>query len=174
MSVSDLGAAVNQLRATPEMLRLMAGALTPDDFRWKPQPSRYSIAEVLAHMAHADEHCFGLRMTRVLGESEPKLDPYDDASFLAAAPEHLSDGAARLGDFAATRARWMDAVTKVDAAGAARKGMHPQMGAVTCGELLTTWAFHDLGHIRQIAELIRAHKFFGGLGPFQSLYTVRP
>jgi hypothetical protein len=33
---------------------------------------------------------------------------------------------------------------------------------------------HDLGHIRQIAELVRAQLYFPGVGPFQADYALKP
>jgi hypothetical protein len=40
--------------------------------------------------------------------------------------------------------------------------------------MLNEWAFHDLGHVRQIAELARAVKYYPSMGPFQPQYTVKP
>jgi hypothetical protein len=39
---------------------------------------------------------------------------------------------------------------------------------------MNEWAFHDLGHIRQIAELFRARAFFPVMGPLQAGYVIRP
>jgi hypothetical protein len=33
---------------------------------------------------------------------------------------------------------------------------------------------HDLGHIRQIAELVRARKHMDGAGPLGKAYQLRP
>jgi hypothetical protein len=34
----------------------------------------------------------------------------------------------------------------------ARKGLHPELGEVTLGQLLATWVVHDLDHVSQIAR----------------------
>ena len=39
---------------------------------------------------------------------------------------------------------------------------------------LHEWALHDLGHIRQIAELARARKYLEGAGPLGSNYHLKP
>jgi hypothetical protein len=39
---------------------------------------------------------------------------------------------------------------------------------------MNEWAFHDLGHIKQIAELYRSHAFFPYVGPFKQFFTVNP
>lgn len=41
-------------------------------------------------------------------------------------------------------------------------------------QMLTEWAFHDLGHIRQIAELVRARKYLTAAGPLGSSYNLKP
>jgi hypothetical protein len=55
-----------------------------------------------------------------------------------------------------------------------RVGIHPELGRITIAQLLNEWAFHDLGHLRQIAELLRAYRFYPNLGAFQQYYTVNP
>jgi len=62
----------------------------------------------------------------------------------------------------------------VDAARAGRTGEHGKLGSLTLAQLVHEWAFHDLGHIRQIAELVRARCHYPEIGPFQSMYHVRP
>ena len=39
------------LDATPQILRGLTAGLTEDDLRWKPGPDRFSIGEVLVHLA---------------------------------------------------------------------------------------------------------------------------
>ena len=48
------------------------------------------------------------------------------------------------------------------------------MGEITIAQLMSLWAFHDLGHLRQIAELVRAAQFWDGIGSLQRYYSVRP
>jgi hypothetical protein len=40
--------------------------------------------------------------------------------------------------------------------------------------MLNEWALHDLGHIRQIAELARARKYQAGAGPMATSYSLKP
>jgi hypothetical protein len=39
-----------------------------------------------------------------------------------------------------------------------RRARHQEAGEITLQQLLHEWTMHDLGHIRQIAELVRARK----------------
>jgi hypothetical protein len=40
--------------------------------------------------------------------------------------------------------------------------------------MLHEWALHDLSHIRQIAELVRARKYAAGAGPMAVSYSLKP
>jgi hypothetical protein len=62
----------------------------------------------------------------------------------------------------------------VPAAAIARTGNHEEAGMVTIGQFLNEWACHDLGHIRQIAELYRARAFYPNIGTFQRYYSLKP
>ena len=46
-----------------------------------------------------------------------------------------------------------------------RKARHREAGEITLSQMLHEWALHDIGHIRQIAELVRARKYLAGAGP---------
>jgi hypothetical protein len=45
---------------------------------------------------------------------------------------------------------------------------------ITLSQMLNEWASHDLGHLRQIAELYRAHAFHPHAGPFQRYSNPKP
>jgi hypothetical protein len=53
-------------------------------------------------------------------------------------------------------------------------GRHPEVGTIRLSQTLNLWAFHDLGHIKQIAELYRAQAFWGGIGSLQKYYSINP
>ena len=52
--------------------------------------------------------------------------------------------------------------------------MHQEYGEITLAQMLNEWALHDLGHIRQIAELVRARKYLAGAGPMAASYNLKP
>src|SRR5215469_12360925 len=68
------------LEATPGILRGLITELTEEDARWKPAPERFSVAEVLAHLSHSEDHCYRFRLDRFMNEERPELAP-DDAQF---------------------------------------------------------------------------------------------
>jgi hypothetical protein len=55
-----------------------------------------------------------------------------------------------------------------------RKARHLAAGEITLSQMLHEWALHDLGHVRQIAELVRARKYLAGAGPLGLDYHLKP
>jgi hypothetical protein len=55
-----------------------------------------------------------------------------------------------------------------------RKALHREYGEITLSEMLHEWALHDLGHVRQIAELVRARKYLAGAGAMGRSYKLNP
>jgi DinB family protein len=52
-----------------------------------------------------------------------------------------------------------------------RRGKHPELGTVTLGELLATWAAHDLTHLHQLSRVM-AHQYRQEVGPWSAYLGV--
>src|SRR5690348_11805302 len=70
------------LAATPGILRALMTELSGEDARWKPGPERFSVAEVLAHLAHSESHCYRMRLDRFMAETPPEFEPDDAQMYL--------------------------------------------------------------------------------------------
>jgi hypothetical protein len=160
------------LDATPGILRGLMADLTEEDVRWKPAPDRFSVGEVLAHLSHSEGHCYRARLDRFLAEDNPEFEG-DDAQFhlalyAAADPEDAFD------HFEEQRDTNLEMLRGLTAEDGARRAMHREVGPITLSNMLHEWAMHDLGHIRQVAELVRARKHLAGAGPFAASYQLKP
>ncbi len=160
------------LEETPEILRGLMSGISEDDARWKPAPDRFSIAEVLAHLSHSEGHCYRTRVDRFLSEELPEFEP-DDAQM------HLEryrngDPEEDFGHFEEQRETNLELLRSLPAEAGNRRAIHREAGEITLAEMLHEWALHDLGHIRQIAELVRARKYLPGAGPLGKSYQLKP
>ena len=160
------------LEGTPQILRGLMCELSDEDARWKPAPDRFSVAEVLAHLSHSEWHCYRLRLDRFLGEDRPELEP-DDASmyydrYRNADPEFEFD------HFEEQRETNVEFLRTLDASAGDRVALHRAAGEITLNNMLHEWAMHDLGHVRQIAELVRARKHLAGAGRLGEGYQLKP
>jgi hypothetical protein len=163
-----------QLRAMPQLLRSLLGGVTEEEARWKPAPERWSVMQVLGHLAHVEAHGFRGRVLVMLREDNPQVDSYEPDSYAAAGEYDAPSLRAALDAFERERGRSLGLLRSLRPEAAARTAVHTKLGTITMGALLNEWPFHDLGHLRQIAELLRAGKFYPHLGVWQKFYTVQP
>ena len=166
--------AVKQLENTAEILRALMDGLSPEDAAWKPAPDRFSVAEVLEHLSHVEGHCFRTRLEASLAQDGAAWEPYDPDVFAAAGQFSGRDPEDSFAHWEDQREDNLELLRGLDEGWQRRTGVHLRLGVITLGELVNEWAFHDLGHIRQIAELIRARSFYPGMGVFQGQYKISP
>lgn len=160
------------LEATPAILRGLMSEVTSDDAKWKPAPDRFSIAEVLAHLSHSEGHCYRARVDCFLSEERPEFEP-DDAQmhldlYRNADPEDEFD------HFEEQRETNIEFLRTFEESDGARRALHREAGEITLAQMLHEWALHDLGHVRQIAELVRSRKYLDGAGPLGRSYNLKP
>ncbi len=160
------------LQATPGILRGLMSELTDDDARWKPAPDRFSVAEVLAHLSHSEGHCYRMRLDRFLAETRPTFEPDDAQMYLDLYRNADPQDAFRR--FAEQRNNTVEYLRGLPSEAGARVALHREAGEITLHQMLHEWALHDLGHIRQIAELVRARKYLHGAGPLGNSYQLKP
>ncbi len=161
------------LEQTPIILDKIVSTANDDPLHWKPSMERWSIAEVLAHLAEAEEFAFRQRVKAMIEQDSPVLPSYDQNAAYAAG-KYAGRAREHLKKFCHERDRSLSLLRYLPAGVVSRAGRHESIGSITVGQLMNEWAFHDLGHIRQIAELLRSRAFFPNMGPFQRFYTVKP
>jgi hypothetical protein len=148
--------------------------LTEEDTEWKPAPDRFSVAEVLEHLSHAEGHCFRARIERMVDEDNPAVERYDPQVHFAAGQYSGRDAEDSFDHFETQRELNLEYLRGLPDSAASRMGTHAVLGVITVAHQMNEWAFHDIGHIKQIAEIIRALKYYPHMGPFQSEYKINP
>ncbi len=160
------------LEATPAILRGLMAEVTDDDARWKPGPDRFSSAEVLAHLSHSEGHCYRFRLDRFMTADRPEFEP-DDAQFYLERYRD-SDPEDEFDHFEEQRDTNLEFLRSLPADAGSRVALHKEAGEITLSQMLHEWALHDLGHIRQVAEIVRARKYLAGAGPLGASYQLKP
>jgi DinB family protein len=163
--------AVTLLEKTPVMLETLLLSASPNVLDWKPSPERWSIREVLGHVVDI-EKLFVERVRRVLREDVPELAKFTPNGPLLGGPS--ADAIERMARFGTLRSELVGLLKGAPATAALRIGMHEELGPVTLAQLVNELANHDLGHLRQIAELYRARAFYPNAGPFQKYSNPQP
>ena len=160
------------LEATPAILHGLMSEISEEDARWKPAADRFSIAEVLSHLSHSEGHCYRSRVDRFLSEEMPTFEP-DDAQMHLEVYKN-ADPEEDFGHFEDQRETNIELLRGLPAEAGNRKALHRAAGEITLAQMLHEGALHDLGHIRQIAELVRARKYLAGAGQLGEDYKLKP
>jgi hypothetical protein len=122
--------------------------------------------EVVGHLNHAERTDWIPRAHVILQHGESlAFDSFDREGHAREVQgkslAQLLDAFARLRTHNLVELRsWKLKPTDLD-----KRGLHPSLGAVTLGHLLSTWAVHDLTHLHQIARTM-AHQYRDAVGPF--------
>ncbi len=161
------------LEQTPIILEKILLGATPEQLQWKPAPERWSISEVLSHLAEV-EQVFRGRAKAIVEQDLPPIESYDQEAAYKRGDYSSGRAEQHLRRFCHERDTTLSWLRYLPAAARARKGNHSEIGEFTLDELLHEWAFHDLGHIRQVSELYRSRAFYPRMGGFQKYYTVKP
>ena len=168
LSPAPIQAPISMLEKTPGLLELLLRDLPVEVLEWKPAADRWSITEVLGHMVMI-EKLYEQRARRIVLEDSPTLAKHEGPveGQKKSARQHMEE-------FVPLRRAFVFYLHSVPAAAAGRAGQHAELGTVTLSQMLHELANHDLGHLKQIAELYRAHTFYPHAGPFQKYSNPKP
>ena len=160
------------LRQTPATLRALLTHLPDPWIRATEGPSTWSPFDVVGHLIHGERTDWIPRVEHLLRHGESvAFTPFDrEAMFAASQGQSLGT---LLDTFDALRA---ESLVRLDALGLtdadlARRGRHPEFGAVTLGQLLSTWVAHDLGHLSQIVRVM-AKQYSDAVGPWRAYLSI--
>jgi hypothetical protein len=165
---------VEVLERTPTVLSALLGGLSDFWSLGNYGEGTFSPFDVVGHLIHADRTNWLPRIRLVLerGKSEP-LPAFDRYAMYQASRGKTTDDL--LAEFASLRAASLGELRALDLTPQklALRGTHPQLGAVTVGQLIAAWAVHDLGHLHQVARAM-AFQHRDQVGPFRELLTILP
>src|SRR5712692_897402 len=150
---------IGLLEQTPMILEKLLLAVPPEMLEWKSSAERWSVSEVLGHLAETEE-TFRERTRRMIEEDLPSLESYEQNASYAAGNYSGRPAREQLKRFCHERDPTIAWLRSLPAGVVTRTGRHAGLGQITGGGLMIGWAFYGLGHIRQMAELYRARAFY--------------
>jgi hypothetical protein len=168
----ELEEAKTLLRRTPPVLDALLRGLPETWVRENEGPDTWSSLDVVGHLIEAEETNWIPRIRHLVRHGEAAaFPPFDRFGF--AERSTGKSMAEVLDQFASARARSLrdlDAL-RLTAPDLARRGRHPEFGSVTLGQLLATWAIHDLNHVGQIVNVL-ARQHTEAVGPWRAFLGV--
>jgi len=162
---------IELLSSTPDKIRREIASLSPHQLKARPAPDKWSIQEILAHLDDAEELGMRARVAAMIEQSEPSLAPFDQEQRAIEQQYQKKAPLASLDHFARQRranVKWLRALKPAQLK---RKGHHQAVGEITAGEMIHEWAFHDLGHLKQILE-VKRYWLWPHMGNMQQFYKL--
>jgi len=141
------------MASTPgKLYGLLAPLLAENDERLnqRPEPAKWSIREILAHLADG-ELAFSFRFRQAMAEPETMMATWDQN--LWAERYEVYDAATSLSMFIAARNWNMLFLKTIQPQEWSVTITHPERGSGVFRELVETAAGHDLNHLQQIERL---------------------
>ena len=143
------------LRDTSAALGRAIAGLTPAQLRTAETPGKWSIAQVLRHLADS-EVVWGWRMRLILAQDRPTLTGYDQDLWADRLHYADADPAESLETFGVLRRDNLRLLERATPADLERVGVHSERGEESAVHLRRLYAGHDLLHLRQIARIKKA------------------
>lgn len=163
-------ALIGQLRSGGGVIAALYADLQHDELHWRPAPGKWSLLEVLCHLADEEREDFRTRLRLTLEQEGRAWPPNDPEGWVETRAYSERDPAEALSDFTGERAvsiAWLTDLTTPDWT---VTHTHSKGYVISAGDLLLSWVVHDAAHLRQIANLRLGHAEAMGK-PFSSDYA---
>jgi hypothetical protein len=141
--------AIKVQRGTAAKLKKTIHGLTPKQLKWKPAPDKWSIAEILAHLADA-EIVASWRMRLIVGSSGTTIQPFDQDVWASVFQYGKRDAKQSLEVFRTLRENNLLMLKALPKEAWDNYGMHMERGKETIAHLARMFAGHDTNHVRQV------------------------
>lgn len=160
------------LDRTPNVLDALLRGTSSAWHARRDAPDTWSAYDVVGHLIHGEETDWIPRARIVLeyGETRP-FEPFDRfAQLESSVGKSIEQLLVRFAELRRTNLALVRGWNLTEAQ-LALVGRHPALGTVTLGQLMSTWAVHDLDHLAQISRVL-ARRLADDVGPWREYLPI--
>src|SRR5215469_953690 len=158
MTETDLKKHIEAAEKSPKEIAAAVSALPPDVLRYKPSPDKWSILEILGHLADI-EIVYAYRLRQMLADEKPVIAPMDQDAWARnlgyteiAAPELVAL-------YGLNRHHTLRLLQGLKPADLEKSAFHPELQKqVTVARLVEQMSGHGANHLAQIEKLKKEAK----------------
>jgi uncharacterized damage-inducible protein DinB len=147
---------VNALETNPLVFAHLLDGLTDEEADFRPDPERFTLREVIAHLADWDPIWLE-RIRRTVTEDQPVLPDYDEGEFAARNRYDQSEFREQLARFKEGRVALAAFVSTLSLADWDRVGLRDTVGPVSVERFVALIIAHQAYHDRQVLEYRAAY-----------------
>jgi hypothetical protein len=144
-----------QVRTPKELERLIKGA-SSSRLHERPAPGKWSIAEILAHLADT-EIVASWRIRAILGAPGTPLQAFDQDTWVTAGHYERRDPRKSLELFRVLREVNVELFKTLTPEQWKHYGMHAERGVETVEHMVCLFAGHDLNHTHQVEQILASN-----------------
>jgi DinB superfamily len=145
-----------QVSTAKKLARLIKSA-TPAKLRKRPDPEKWSPAEILAHLADA-EIVVSWRIRSILGAPGTPIQAFDQDAWVASGHYAKRDARKSLEQFRVLREANMALYKALTPEQWKHYGMHAERGEESIERIVRMMAGHDINHLEQIEKILARNK----------------
>ena len=153
MTEVELKKHIEAAEKSPKEIAAAVSGLAPATLRYKPAPEKWSILEILAHLADI-EIVYAYRLRQMLADEKPVIAPIDQDAWAkhldyleAAAPELVAA-------YGLNRYQTVRLLRRLKVDDLSKAAFHPESKKdVTVAELVGMMSGHGTNHLAQIEKL---------------------
>jgi hypothetical protein len=149
--------AIKVQRSTAARLKKSIQGLTPKQLQWRSAPGKWSIAEIIAHLADA-EIVASWRMRSVIGENGITIQPFDQDAWASVFEYRDRDTKRSLEVFRVLRENNLAMLKEIPRETWENYGMHLERGKESIAHLARMFAGHDTNHVLQVEGIVKQLK----------------
>src|SRR5580700_4915144 len=143
--------------ATPKKLARLIRGVSPAKLRKRPAPGKWSIAEILAHLADV-EIVIGWRMRSILGAPGTPVQAYDQNAWVVSGHYEKRDPRKSVEIHRVLREANLALLKSLSPEQWKQYGQHAERGQESIEHIVRMVGGHDVNHIHQIERVLKPTK----------------
>ena len=145
------------LAATPKRIERLVKGTAPAKLKKRPAPGKWSVAEIVAHLADA-EIVIGWRVRAILGAPGTPIQAFDQDAWAEAGHYAQRNPRQSLAQLRALREANLALYKSLMPEQWKHYGMHSERGQESVEHVARMMAGHDLNHLQQIERILAPKK----------------
>lgn len=163
---------VKQLKADQRIFTDLLNSIDPDRAQWKPDEERWSVLEIINHLADIEVEDFRSNFELILFHPEDPWPHYDEIEWITSRKYNEQNLLETMKRFMRERDKsilWLERLKNPDLEkyhlGNESSGVKKR-----AGDILSSWIAHDLFHMRQLV-LIQYDILNKSVSPYSTTYS---
>lgn len=143
---------IDRLERAGGAIHAIAAVASPEDARWRPDPSSWSILEIVCHLVDEELEDFRARVLSTLEDPSRAWAPIDPQGWATQRDYQSKDLELSLQAFRDRRSESIRLLRALESPDWSRAYVHPEFGELSAAYMLSCWAAHDALHLRQLSR----------------------